>query len=128
MKKILILLTLLVGFLLPTRAQAPTQRMKAIHMAAVRIADRIGVQEPERSAFVQLYHEFKKESAAIVAEKPDGTGDAEKDIEAKIYSDFEKSEKILSLRKSYYEKFRSILLPSQIQAMYNLEKDFNARK
>ena len=128
MKKILILLTLLVGFLLPTRAQAPTQRMKAIHMAAVRIADRIGVQEPERSAFVQLYHEFKKESAAIVAEKPDGTGDAEKDIEAKIYSDFEKSEKILSLRKSYYKKFRSILLPSQIQAMYEMEKEFNSRK
>jgi len=128
MKKTLILLILMVGFLLPSHAQAPTQRMKAIHMAAVRIADRIGIQEPERTAFVQLYQEFKKESAAIVAEKPDGTGDTEKDIEAKIYSDFDKSEKILALRKAFYEKFRAILLPSQIQAMYELEKEFNARK
>ena len=128
MKKIVILLTLMAGFVLPAQAQAPTQRMKAIHMAAVRIADSIGIQEPERTAFVQIYQEFKKECAAIVAEKPDGTGDAEKDIEAKIYSDFEKSEKVLALRKSFYEKFRSILLPSQIQAMYDLEKEFNARK
>lgn len=128
MKKILILMTLLAGFILTAQAQVHTQRMKAIHMAAVRIADSIGVQEPERTAFVQIYQEFKKESAAIVAEKPDGTGDAEKDVEAKIYSDFEKSEKILALRKSYYEKFRAILLPSQIQAMYELEKEFNARK
>ena len=130
MKKLLIIVLSVLCVSL-TCAQAQTRpvtgRMKAIHMAAVRIADRIGVQEPERSEFIQLYQAFKKESAAVLSVTPAATGDTEGDIEAKIYSDFEKSEKILSLRKAYYEKFRAILSPSQIQAMYDAEKEFNAR-
>lgn len=131
MKKLLIIvLSVLCASLTCARAQTSpvTERMKAIHMAAVRIADRIEVQEPERSEFIQLYQAFKKESAAVLSVTPPATGDTEGDIEAKIYSDFEKSEKILSLRKAYYEKFRAILSPSQIQAMYDIEKEFNARR
>lgn len=128
MKKYLIILCCLCGFLAVSSAQVPTERMKAIHMAAVRIADRIGVQEPARSEFIQLYQAFKKESAAVLAVTPATTGNAEEDIEAKIMADFEKSEKILSLRKEYYQKFRAILSPSQIQAMYDMEKEFNARR
>ena len=56
------------------------------------------------------------------------TGNTEDDIEAKIYADFEKSEKILSIRKAYYKKFRALLSPSQIQSMYDIEKEFNARR
>lgn len=128
MKKYLIVLCCLCGILAVSFAQVPSERMKAIHMAAVRIADRIGVEEPARSEFIQLYQEFKKESAAVLTVKPAATGNTENDIEAKIYADFEKSEKILSLRKAYYEKFRTILTPSQIQAMYDIEKEYNARR
>ena len=66
--------------------------MKAIHMTAVRIADRIGAEEPVRSEFIRLYQSFKKESAAVLSVNPAATGNAEDDIEAKIYSDFEKRE------------------------------------
>lgn len=128
MKKIIILLLLLSGCVFAVQAQAQTERMKAIHMAAARIADRIGVQEPERSEFIQLYQAFKKETAAILSVKPAATGNTEDDIEAKIYADFEKSENILSLRREYYQKFRTILSPSQIQTMYDIEKEFNARR
>ncbi|MBQ7623505.1 MAG: hypothetical protein IJS66_07200 [Bacteroidales bacterium] len=128
MKKYLVILCCLCGVLAASSAQVPTERMKAIHMAAVRIADRIGVKEPARSEFIQLYQEFKKESAAVLSVKPAATGNTEDAVEAKIYADFEKSEKILSLRKTYYEKFRTVLSPSQIQAMYDLEKEFNARR
>lgn len=128
MKKIIILLFLLSGCAFAIQAQAQTERMKAIHMAAVRIADRIGVQDPARSEFIQLYQAFKKETAAILSVKPAATGNAEDDIEAKINADFEKSEKILSLRREYYQKFRTFLFPSQIQAMYDIEKEFNARR
>lgn len=128
MKKYLLILCCLCGFIAISSAQVPTERMKAIHMAAVRIADRIGVQEPVRSQFIQLYQAFKKESAVIMSVNPSGSGNTEDDIEAKIYSDFEKSERILSLRKAYYEKFRAILSPSQIQSMYDMEKEFNTRK
>lgn len=66
--------------------------------------------------------------AAILSVKPAATGNTEDDIETKIYADFEKSENILSLRREYYQKFRTILSPSQIQAMYDIEKEFNARR
>lgn len=128
MKKYLIILCCMCGFLAVSGAQVPTGRMKAIHMAAVRIADRIGVQEPVRSEFIQLYQAFKKESAAVLSVKPAANGNTEDDIEAKIYADFDKSEKILSLRREYYQKFRTILSPSQVQAMYDIEKEFNARR
>ncbi len=128
MNKYLIVLCCLCGVLAVSRAQVPSERVKAIHMAAVRIADRIGVQEPVRSEFIQLYQAFKKESAAVLSVTPSATGNTEDDIEVKILSDFEKSEKILSLRKEYYQKFRALLSPSQIQAMYDIEKEFNARR
>lgn len=128
MKKIIIMLFLMAGCFFVGQAQSQTERMKAIHMAAVRIADHIGVQEPARSEFIQLYQVFKRESAAVLSVKPAVTGNTEDDIEAKIYADFEKSEKILSIRKAYYEKFRALLSPSQIQSMYDIEKEFNARR
>ncbi len=127
MKKYLILLASLFGILVPSLAQNPSQRMKMVHMAAVKIAERIGVKESVRDEFVQIYQDFKKESAAVLSAKPAMTGDAEADMEAKILSDFEKSEKILALRKAYYREFRKILTPSQIQAMYNIEKEQNPR-
>ncbi len=128
MKKIIILLFFMTGCFFAGQAQSHTERMKAIHMAALRIADRIGVQEPARTEFIQLYQVFKKESAAILSVKPEATGNTEDDIEARIHVEFEKSEKILSLRKAYYEKFRAFLSPSQIQSMYDIEKEFNARR
>ena len=110
------------------RTMSGVARIRKRRRAAVRIADRLGVREPERTAFIQFYQAFKKESADVLSVKPSVTGNAEDDIEAKILADFEKSERILSLRKTYYDKFRAILSPSQIQAMYDIEKEFNTRK
>lgn len=99
----------------------PSQRQKMIHMAAVRIAETIQVQESEKDAFISLYQNYKKESAVIMSAVQQQSGDAEKDTEAKILSDFEKSAKLLELRKRYYHEFRRILSPSQIQKMYDAE-------
>ncbi len=128
MKRILIILLSLIGTMALLPAQTPTPRMKAVHMSAVRIADKLGLQESARAEFIQIYQAFKKESAALLSDKPAVTGDTEKDAEAKILSDFAKSEQLLALRKDYYGKFRKILTPSRIQAMYDLEKEYNARK
>lgn len=99
----------------------PSQRQKMIHMAAVRIAETIQVPESEKDAFISLYQNYKKESAVIMSAVQQQSGDAEKDTEAKILSDFEKSSKLLELRKRYYHEFRRILSPSQIQKMYDAE-------
>lgn len=98
-----------------------SQRQKMIHMAAVRIAETIQVPESEKDAFISLYQNYKKESAVIMSAVQLQSGDAEKDAEAKILGDFEKSSKLLELRKRYYYEFRRILSPSQIQKMYDAE-------
>ena len=98
-----------------------SQRQKMIHMAAVRIAETIQVPESEKDAFISLYQNYKKESAVIMSAVQQQSGDAEKDTEAKILGDFEKSSKLLELRKRYYHEFRRILSPSQIQKMYDAE-------
>lgn len=93
-----------------------------IHMAAVRIAEQIEVKTGDKDAFISLYQNYKKESGEIMKALPVATEGVEAATEAKILSDFDKSEKLLSLRKAYYYKFRKFLSPVQIQKMYDLEK------
>ncbi|MCQ2156129.1 MAG: hypothetical protein MJY57_02880 [Bacteroidales bacterium] len=118
-KTLIIFLALAISF--HSGAQ-PSQRQKMIHMAAVRIAEQIEVPESSREAFITLYQRYKGESAEIVRTKAPSGEDPENTAELKILDDFEKSRKILSLRKAYYFKFREILTASQIQAMYDLER------
>lgn len=96
-------------------------------MAAVRIADQIGVTESKRESFVAMYQAYKKEAAEIMAGEAatnitGSSTDPETAAEQKILADFDKSQKILDLRKAYYAKFRTILSPTQIQQMYNAER------
>ena len=97
-------------------------------MAAVRIAYKIGVPDASKEDFVKLYQEFKRESSALLESQVISSGEKEAALEAKILSDFDKSEKLLALRKESYFKFTKILSPSQIQSMYDLEKEHNATK
>lgn len=99
----------------------PSQRQKMIHMAAVRIAESVQVRDSDKDAFISVYQNYKKESAVIMSFVPQQNGDADKDAEAKILSDFDKSAKLLELRRKYYYEFRKILSPSQIQKMYDAE-------
>lgn len=118
-KTLVILISLLISF---CALAQPSQKQKMIHMAAIRIADQIEVTKSSREAFITLYQKYKGESAEIVKAKAPSDGNPEISAELKILDDFEKSQKILSLRKEYYFKFREILTASQIQKMYDLEK------
>jgi len=100
-----------------------SQRQKMIHMAALRIADEIGVAEADRPAFISMYQDYKKETALIMSENPSPSANSEEAAEKKILLDFEKSGKILQLRKDYYFKFKGILTPLQIQKMYDAERN-----
>ena len=121
MKRIILLFSLFLAVSLSCLAQ-PSQRQKSIHLAAVRIAEQIAVPNADRDAFISLYQNYKKESADIMKIAPAASNDPEGAAEAKILSDFEKSEKLLALRKAYYAKFREILSPTQIQSMYDAER------
>ena len=120
MKKILIFfLSLSIGLCVSAQ---PSQRQKMIHIAAVRIAEQIEVSEAYRGDFISLYQRYKGESSEIIRAKAPSGENPENSAELKILDDFEKSQKLLTLRKAYYFKFREILTPSQIQRMYDLEK------
>lgn len=121
MKKIFVLIVLALTFCVAAPAQV-SQRQKMIHMAALRIAGQIGVADKDKETFIGLYQSYKKESAEIMRVRPSSSEDAEVAAESKILSDFDKSEKILQLRRKYYSKFRTILTPTQIQKMYDAER------
>lgn len=122
MKRAIILVLISLFFGVTANAQT-SQRQKMIHMAALRIAESIQVPASDKEAFVTLYQNYKKESTAIMAVKAPQTGEPDQDAEAKILGDFAKSEKLLELRKKYYGEFRKILSPTQIQKMYDAERE-----
>lgn len=121
MKKTILLtiITLLAG--LGVVAQ-PSQRQKMIHMAAVRMAGQMNLAGAEKETFISLYQEYKRESGEIMKIQPATSEDADNAAEQKILCDFEKSAKLLNLRKTYYHRFRQILSPTQIQKMYDAER------
>ena len=101
-----------------------TDAQKRINMAAERICAKIDVDKANKDAFISIYQSYKKDMSSVRNIKPSVTGDSEQAIEAKIRCDFVKSEKILEIRKNYYEQFRTILRPSQIQKMYDIEREW----
>ncbi|MBQ0080873.1 MAG: hypothetical protein KBS95_04930 [Alistipes sp.] len=127
MKRIVILI--LFAFALSENAFAqPTLAQKMIHRAAIIIADKIGVGESDKETFMSMYQSYRKERLDIMRIHPQAMDDIEKATEAKILSDFEKSDKLLQLRKLYYTKFRTFLSPTQIQKMYDAEKNAESNR
>lgn len=125
MKKI-ILLSLALAAVIPAFAQKK-QSERVLHINALQMAENIGVKEADEEAFVALFQAYKKELAGITRAKSDTKLEGEDAIEAKILADFDKSERILAVRKAYYPRFRAILQPSQIQKMYYLDRSGSRR-
>lgn len=127
LKRFVVLAALILISIFSSDAQNPV-RKRIIHKAALQIAEQIKVNDTHKDLFIDTYQSYKKEMSEILSnsrgeQKGENTISDEGAIEAKILSDFDKSEKILSLRKKYYKEFRKFLRPSQIQHMYDLEKD-----
>lgn len=101
-----------------------SEAQKRIHMAAERICAKIDVDNVHKDEFISIYQSYKKDMSTVRTIKPTISGNSEQAVEAKIRCDFVKSEKILEIRKNYYEKFRTILRPSQIQQMYDIEREW----
>jgi len=126
MKRFFTLLVFLCLSLVFVRAQS-TPKQQRLHMAAERIGAQIGVADDDRDTFISLYQAYKKEMAGISAIRPEPADGEEAAVEAKIRCDFLKSAKILEVREKYYNRFRTVLRPSQIQKMYNIERQWAAQ-
>ena len=105
------------------------QRMSREQMAemqAKHIARQLALDDATSQKFTETFSAYQKEVWALCPQgkqqqkkKADMT-DAE--VEKAIKDQFDHSQKILSLRQEYYNKYSKFLTPKQIQRVYELEK------
>lgn len=96
------------------------------------------LDEATAARFTPIFKQYKGDMEAIFKQHFDpkhghraigkGVGDGkpycptEEEIEQQILKRFSVSRAILEVRERYYKQFRTVLLPSQIRQMYNLEQ------
>jgi len=90
------------------------------------IAKELGLDESATAKFSEIYKAYREDAKAL---HPKPTGDRKKpseltedQIEQMVMDEFDQSQKLLDLRKSYYPRFREVLQPSQIHKFYMMER------
>lgn len=108
-------------------AQEGRQRMTREQLAetqAKHIAKEVSMDEATTQKFVDAYCQFQTELWALNP-KPEQEPQKEMtddEIKQQIEQGFERSQKILDLRKKYYQTYSGFLTPKQIQGVYRQER------
>ena len=102
------------------------QRMSREQLAEVQarhIAQQLAFDDETTAKFVDTYSRCQKEIWTLAPLKKGVRGAAKTDIETEeaIESRFERSQKLLDIRKKYYKEYSEFLTPKQIQRVYSLE-------
>lgn len=99
--------------------KSPAEMAKA---GALEMAAKIGLDEETTVKFTEIYLQFLKDTGEVMKEvrKPE-TGKTDEEIDRKIRNNFSFSRKMLDIRERYYEKYLTIMTPSQIQQLYRME-------
>ena len=126
-----IIITLAVTALCSMPAAAQEHHGKAektvshVEMAKARtleIASKIGLDEATTAKFSEIYLQFLKETGEVMKDvKRPEPGNSDEEIDRNIRNNFAFSRKMLDLREKYYEKFLTIMTPTQIQNLYKQE-------
>lgn len=108
--------------------QRATPEERAERMAR-GMAEQLALNDDAAAKFIPVYKAFHMDQMAINKEyrperKAEGESYSDAEVDAMLRKDFEKSQKLLDLRKAYYEKFLGVISPKQIRAMYQKEKEF----
>lgn len=97
-----------------------------LQMQINEIVQELNLDKEIEKKFIKEYTDFRKEIDVIArsAKPPKEMKDVtEKEIDQAIQQNFAVSEKILAVRKKYYQRFRKFMQPSQIQQMYRVENE-----
>ena len=108
------------------------QRMSREQLAEVQarhIAQQLAFDDETTAKFVDTYSRCQKEIWTLAPRKKGVRGAAKTDTETEeaIESRFERSQKLLDIRKKYYKEYSEFLTPKQIQRVYSLEKSMMGR-
>lgn len=105
------------------------QRMSREQMAAMQakhIARQLALDDATSQKFIETYSAYQKEVWAL---RPKGHGQkknraemTDAEAEKAIKDQFEHSQKVLSLRQEYFDKYSKFLTAKQIQRVYELER------
>lgn len=116
------------------RGNQPRKRMSIEQMSQMqgkRLANELGLDDATSDKFLKLYEEYMKELNDVrkknIPPKPEAKPGEEMqrpmpsdaDVDKMMREDFAQSRKILDIREKYYDKFRKILTPKQVQKVYN---------
>ena len=99
---------------------------KILDMRFGVIVHELCLDEGKANKLRPLYMEYCQKVGEIFRpqQKPkpkDQRTDAE--VEQEIKADFTKAKKMVNLRETYYNKFRKILTPKQIEKIYDIERN-----
>lgn len=131
MRKTTFYLSLLIG-LLPLLSQAQPRPMEE-RIEALRIAfftEKLQLTPEESQNFWPLYNEYQdKEKSIRKTYRDDKSLELMSDAEAEklIEDSFEMEEKMLSLRKEYYQKMRRLLPVRKVALLSRIERQFKER-
>lgn len=95
------------------------------------IIKQLEIPEAKQSSFTTLYTQYFESMKQLrpKRQRPE-RGEKElsdSEVEAQILESFDAAEKMTTLKREYYKKFKLILTPQQILKMYNIERQFSER-
>lgn len=108
------------------------QRMSREQLAEVQarhIARQLAFDDKTTAKFVDTYTRCQKEIWTLAPRNKDRRGTAKTDAETEkaMKERFERSQKLLDIRKKYHEEYGKFLTPKQIQRVYAIEKNMMNR-
>ena len=149
MKRIFIMLLMSAFVCLQVNAQDKTEKTTErqqynpemmVQRQSSHIISTLGLAGDVADQFSELYAAYKKEMVGVKDQYPmihrwrckteegeQNKGLTDEEIEKNILNRFAQSRATLDIREKYYQEFRKILTPGQIQAMYSAEKQHAAR-
>lgn len=96
---------------------------------ARHIAQQLAFDDETTAKFVDTYSRCQKEVWSLAPRKRVGKGASKTDRETEeaIEERFDRTQKLLDIRKKYYKEYSKFLTPKQIQRVYSIEKNMMKR-
>ena len=121
---LLLTLVAMQGVAQPSDQKRQQRRQQLALTQARHIAIHVPLDEKKTARFVPVYCRKQQEIWNLAPQRrrqghaENSNDEAEADIEAR----FNRSEKMLSIRKKYYKEYRRFLTPQEIERVYELER------
>ncbi len=111
----------------PPESRQRMAREQLAETQAKHIAEALAFDEQTAAKFVETYCECQKEIWTLAPKKQRQRGATETEAGETIQNRFDRSQKLLDIRKKYYDEYSKFLTQKQIERVYELEKQMMKR-